>query len=125
MLQNAAARLVTRAPRRCHTSEIINNLHWLTIEKRIKFKILLLTYKALNELSPSYITDLLSPYVPTRNLRSSEQHLLQVPHTSTHYYGERAFMVAAPTLWNSLPLHIRQAQTIHTFKKLLKTHLIR
>ena len=77
----------------------------------------------LNDSSPGYITDLLSPYVPTRNLRSSERHLLQVPHTSTHSYGERAFQVAAPTLWNSLPIHIRQSPTIHIFKKLLKIHL--
>ena len=123
MLQNAAARLVTRAPRRCHTSQILQDLHWLTVENRIKFKLLLLTYKALNDSSPSYITDLLSPYVPARNLRSSERHLLQVPHTSTHSYGERAFQVAAPTLWNSLPTHIRQSPTIHIFKKVLKTHL--
>ena len=123
MLQNAAARLVTRAPRRCHTSQILQDLHWLTVENRIKFKLLLLTYKALNDSSPSYITDLLSPYVPARNLRSSERHLLQVPHTSTHSYGERAFQVAAPTLWNSLPIHIRQSPTIHIFKKVLKTHL--
>ena len=123
MLQNAAARLVTRAPRRCHTSQILQDLHWLTVENRIKFKLLLLTYKALNDSSPSYITDLLSPYVSARNLRSSERHLLQVPRTSTHSYGERAFQVAAPTLWNSLPIHIRQSHTIHIFKKVLKTHL--
>ena len=100
ILQNAAARLVTRASRRCHTSQILRDLHWLTVENLIKFKLLLLTYKALNDSSPSYITDVLSPYVPTRNLRSSERHLLQVPPTSTHSYGERAFQVAAPTLWN-------------------------
>ena len=122
-LQNAAVRMITRAPRRCHTTQILKQLHWLPVEKRIKFKLLLLTYKALNELTPSYITDLLSPYVPARNLRSSEQHLLQVPHTSTHSYGERSFQVAAPTLWNSIPLHIRQSQTVHVFKKLLKTYL--
>ena len=60
--------------------------------EQIKFKLLLLTYKALNDSSPSYITDLLSPYVPARN-SGSERHLLQVPHTSTHSYGERAFQV--------------------------------
>ena len=122
-LQNAAVRMIIRAPRRCHTTQILKQLHWLPVEKRIKFKLLLLTYKALNELTPSYITDLLSPYVPARNLRSSDQHLLQVPHTSTHSYGERSFQVAAPTLWNSIPLHIRQSQTVHVFKKLLKTYL--
>ena len=37
--------------------------------------------------------------------------------------GDRAFAVAAPRLWNSLPLHIRAAQSLNVFKSLLKTHL--
>ena len=39
--------------------------------------------------STSGITYSLSPYFPTRNLRSSERHLLEVPHLLTHSYGER------------------------------------
>ena len=34
----------------------------------------------------------------------------------TFSYGERAFQVATPTLWNYLPIHIRQSPTIHIFK---------
>ena len=99
MLQNAAARLVTRAPRRCHTSQILQDLHWLTVENRIKFKLLLLTYKALNDSSPSYITDLLSPYVPARNLRSSERNLLQVPsHINTFLWWKSISGGCANTL---------------------------
>jgi len=36
-------------------------------------------------------------------------------------FGERAFSVAAPRLWNSLPVDIRNAATLYTFKKKLKT----
>eukprot|EP00057_Strongylocentrotus_purpuratus_P004632 XP_003729125.1 PREDICTED: uncharacterized protein LOC100891250 [Strongylocentrotus purpuratus] len=124
-LQNAAARIISRAPRRHDTLHLLHDLHWLPIEKRIIFKILLITFKAKNDMSPAYISDMISPYVPTRTLRSSAQHLLQVPRHSTHFYGNRAFEVAAPTLWNSLPLHVRQAPTRQTFKTLLKTYLFR
>ena len=45
--------------------------HWLPVSKRIKFKILLLTFKALHQQSPTYIQDLMTRYLPSRSLRSS------------------------------------------------------
>ena len=66
MLQNIAARLVTRTPGSQSISQTLKKLHWLPIEKRIIFKLLLLTYKAQHGLAPSYLTDLLTPYQPAR-----------------------------------------------------------
>ena len=65
-IQNVAARLVTATSRYDHISPVLKQLHWLPVAQRIKFKILLLTYKALKDCAPSYIKDLLQPYVPTR-----------------------------------------------------------
>ena len=48
---------------------------------------------------------------------------LQVSKTSTQFYGDRASQVAAPTLWNSLPLHVRHCNTLQSFKSTLKTYL--
>ena len=62
-----------------------------------------------------------STLVPYKDaLRSSDKHLL-IRTSST--LGDRAFSVAAPTLWNSLPLDIRCCDSLHSFKTLLKTHL--
>ena len=36
---------------------------------------------------------------------------------------DRAFVAAAPKLWNDLPLEIRMAKSVDTFKKFFKTHL--
>ena len=57
-----------------------------------------------------------------RALRSSDKHLLTVPRISSTL-GDRAFSVAAPTLWNSLPLDIRCCDFLQSFKTLFKTHL--
>ena len=62
-VQNCAARLVKRYPKFGHTSPLLSVLHWLPVEHRIVFKILLLVFKSLNNLAPSYISDLLTPYV--------------------------------------------------------------
>ena len=57
---------------------------------RITFKVLLLTFKALNNLAPPYLSQLIVLYNPTRNLRSASKHLLEVPNVRLKSYGDRA-----------------------------------
>ena len=123
MVQNSAARLLTRTRAHQHITPILQHLHWLPVKYRIQFKILLLTYKALHNRAPSYLSDLLIPYKPSRTLRSSSAGLLTVPPSKLHGYGDRAFSRLAPRLWNSLPSHIQQANSVSTFKSKLKTYL--
>ena len=86
---------------------------------------LLLTYKALNDLSPEYISELLNKPKYTRNLRFQSQHLLSVPKSRTVTYGDRAFSVCAPKLWNELPFQLRMSSNIQAFKSGLKTMLFK
>ncbi|XP_028454707.1 uncharacterized protein LOC114569086, partial [Perca flavescens] len=123
LIQNAAARVLTRTKKRDHVSPVLASLHWLPVESRIEFKILLLTYKALNGLAPSYLEELLIPYCPTRALRSQNAELLVVPRVSKCRMGARAFSYQAPLLWNQLPIWVRGAETVIAFKKELKTLL--
>ena len=125
LVQNAAARLLTNTKKRDHITPVMATLHWLPVVFRIDFKILLLAFKAQNGLGPQYITDLLPPYVPPRSLRSSEEALLQIPKTRLATKGDQAFAVYAPRLWNALPLEIRKANSLASFKSLLKMYLFR
>ena len=102
---------------------ILHSLHWLPVYHRIVYKILLLTFKALNNMAPSYLSDLLTPYAPAHALRSSKLNLLQPPLIHTCTYGERSFSFSALKLWNDLPLVIRQSPSISLFKTKLKTYL--
>ena len=125
-IQNAAARLVTGTRHHEHISPILRSLHWLPVYNRIIFKVLLLAYKTKHRLSPKYLTELISDYKPasTMSLRSSTQCLLNPgPHTKTICYGGQSFAVAAPYLWNRLPLSIRAAASLTEFKRKLKSHL--
>ena len=74
---------------------------------------------------PTYLKDLLTPYTPTRNLRSANKDALVIPKVTTKAYGQHRYQFAAPHLWNNLPLHIKQATAISSFKTLLKTHLFK
>ena len=89
----------------------------------IKFKTLVLVYKAINNMAPVYLQELLHPHVPCRGLRSSEKNLLVVPFTRSSAIQQCAFSAAGPRLWNSLPLSLRSAPRLSVFKAQLKTYL--
>ena len=57
---NASARLVYRAPKYCHITPLLRELHWLPVRLRVDFKILLVTFKILHGVAPSYLKDLVS-----------------------------------------------------------------
>ena len=99
-------------------------LFWYFFE-RIQFKILLLTFKSLNGLTPVYIDEMIQRYVPNRKLRSSSAFLLKQNKWNLKSYGFRPFTVAAPFLWNSLPLEIKSSPSLNIFKSKLKTHLFK
>ena len=122
-VQNYAARLVMLVPKRNHITPVLAKLHWLPVNRRVDFKTLMYTYKSLNGLAPEYLAELLHLYTPGRPLRSANHHLLDVPNFRLDTFGRRAFMVAAPVLWNSLPTTIKTSDSLDIFKKRLKTHL--
>ncbi|XP_067323144.1 uncharacterized protein, partial [Anolis sagrei] len=126
LVQRAAAMLLTGAGCREHTTPLLSQLHWLPICYRTQFKVLVLAYKALNGSGPKYLSDRILAYEPTRTLRSSGEALLSIPPASQARLAgtrERAFSVVAPRLWNTLPADIRQAPSLMSFRKSLKTWL--
>ncbi len=81
---------------------------------------LIVTYKTLHNIGPTYFSDLLLPYVPARSLRSSSEGLLVTSKFRLVTMGSRAFSVVAPRLWNALPQNISHASSLLSFKNLLK-----
>ncbi len=122
LIQNAAARILTRTRKSEHITPVLRSLHWLPVTFRIDFKVLLLVYKSLNGLGPKYMADMLTEYKPNRPLRSLGSSQLEIPRVHTKQ-GESAFSYYAARSWNQLPEEIRCAKTLATFKSRLKTHL--
>jgi len=104
-IQNAAARIVTFTKKTEHITPVLLKLHWLPVQYRIIFNVLLLVYKGLNVLAL--------------------QRLLSLPRTSLKTYGDRAFSAAGPRLWNELPLSLGSSNILTVFKKDLMTHLFK
>ena len=97
-VQNAAARLVCGIRKFDHITPILKSLHWLPVQQRIEYKVLLLCFQAIHGLAPDCLSSLLSQHVPIRCLQSSYQKLLGVPRTKSKTYGDRALSSVAPLL---------------------------
>ena len=86
----------------------------LPIESRIQYNICLLVHLSLNGKASSYISSLIQP-VFTLSTRFLPRSRLK--------FGERAFRIVVPKVWNTLPLNVRQISNTQTFKRNLKTFL--
>ena len=103
---NTAARILCKIHKFDHITKTLLDLHWLPIQQRILFKILILTYQAYHKTAPQYLCDLIMPYSNAHNLRSDNMSLIAPchPRTKLKSYRVRLFQHAAPTEWNKLPL---------------------
>ena len=121
--QNQAARIVLKRRARDHVTPMLAELHWLPVSRRIDYKIAVLCFKCLNKTAPQYLYELLEPYVPTRQLRSTNLNLIRARSFKTKNWGGRSFTSFAQNLWNSLPQSLRNVTDEVEFRRKLKTHL--
>ena len=99
-------------------------LHWLPVQYRCQYTILLYVIKLLHGTAPAYLSELIAIHRPSRTLRSENSARINPPRIRTKTYGERRFDKSAATLWNNLPHEIRVLDSIDAFKSKLKTFFL-
>ena len=114
-VQNYAARIISKRNKRQSVSDVLLNLHWLPIEKRIIFKLLTFTYKILHGMAPECFASFIS-------IRDNDNLLLHNIYLNSSY-GRRSFTYTAPRFWNALPFNIRSSVSLEIFKRLTKNYL--
>ena len=124
-VQNSAARVILGLSKFKHISPGLKKLHWLPIKYRIEFKVLTMVFKSLHDEAPTYISDLLELKKSNYSLRSANGINLQEQRSKLKYYGDRAFSVCAPRLWNMLPNNVKTSPNLDIFKKNLKTYFLK
>ena len=109
----------------CFTyTKLLSDLHWLPVASRITYKTCSLIHSVLNHKQLTNLASLVTPYQPSRSLRSSDASLLTVPRTRLSLTS-RSFAVASPSSWNSLPLSLFSNSCHTSFTKSLKTEIYR
>lgn len=129
---NSAARAITNTSKFSKITPVLKSLHWLKISERIHYKILSITYSALQSNQPLYLRKLLSVQNKINTRSSSAVSLTRPSNPSSRSITERSFTFMAPCLWNQLPTDMRVPSiekpsslslSSSVFHKRLKTYL--
>ena len=81
VVQNQAAKLICGGMKFGHASPLLQQLHWLPVQKRVLFKLGVMVFRCLNDLAPQYLSEkckLSDPVSTNMQLRSVEQRKLFV-----------------------------------------------
>jgi hypothetical protein len=126
LIQNASARILTGVRKYDHITDTLIQLHWLPIKMRIMYKIILLTFKALHNLAPVYIREMIKAKPEPRVVRSNGKNYLVPSANAKTKYGSRGFRCASAQLWTDIiSQDLRDTHSLTDFKRKLKTELFR
>ena len=101
-LLSAAARIITNLEKDDHITDAMKKLHWLPIESRIQYKVLVLVHACVHNTAPPYLSSLLTSYVQSREMRSSRKLILHQPIPNmVHMTSDHSHMVGQDygTIW--------------------------
>jgi len=124
-IQNMCAKLVLQRGKYDGYKDSLFELHWLPIKARINFKILCTMYNCFIGNVPVYLTELLhKPVLKRPNLRSAEDmdYCFALPIIKTKTFNDISVSTVGPTLWNKLPLYIKQSSSTEMVKTNDKTY---
>ena len=112
-VQNNATRLIFRTIRSAHVTPMLQSLHWLPIEQRVEYKFSLFCFKIISHQASIYLSELIHPYTPFRQLRSStDTRVYRIPSFRTKSCGQHSFSYQAPVIWNQLPVSVCLCQLV-------------
>ena len=122
VVQNKAARSVSRRGRYTPVVDLLRQCGWLSVRQLVYYHSVILMYKALQTTFPRYIYNKLAREFPY-NTRLAESQAVRMgsEFQAKLELTERSFMHRATNSYNKLPTAIRQVQKIEDFKKQLKT----
>ena len=120
--QNSLARVVLQKSRYTNATPLLKSLHWLPVQQRIQFKLVVVTHKVKSTKMPTYLHCLLSERVPTRTLRSSSRPLLDFTRIKNCTRSTSFPHLGAKHL-DSLPVNIQLVCSLTVYKKRPKTFL--
>ena len=113
---NASVRFIYDTKKHDHISYYLKKAHFLPVKKRIEFKLCTLVFKITHNLASTYLKDLVKLHIPSRDLRVGRDLFMVESRKQSKTISNKMAEV-----WNKLPKHIRSANGITTFKKMLKT----
>ena len=78
-------------------------------------------FKTLHQLNPCFISNIFEVKSTDRPIRSQQYLNLKVVRANQVKFGEKSLRILGPKIWNRLPPHIKNAENLSAFKRLIKT----
>lgn len=113
-LLNIGCRLIFGLRKNDHITKHLNELHWLRIESKVQYKVVMLVFKAIHGLTPTYLSEFFIE--PKRKLRSSTRGNLFQSRAKNSKFLKSSFQIAGTKLWNELPENLRAVDSLEVFR---------
>ena len=115
-LQNHSARILTFSSYDTNADCLLEGLAWENLETQRKIQKSIMVYKSVNGLAPEYLCSKFSKRscASGYSLRDITGKLA-VPFPRTNYL-KNSFSYNGAVIWNSLPLELRQANSLNSFR---------
>ena len=125
VLQKKVVRIITNHPYRSHTNSIFRDLKFFNIVNLNKYQQCLFMYKYLNGMLPPSMLGMfiLDCNLHNYNTRASANLHFHLPRHRTSAF-QHTIKFSGPSIWNNLPLSLRNSASLSIFKHKLKTYLI-
>ena len=123
-LQKRAARVILNSPPDSSSQPFFEELGWLTVSVRVEYNKDILLYKSVNNMSPTYISNLFN-FQNSENysLRSVENNNMAIPKHNTELF-KNCFQYSGTKIWNALPITLRTACSLPASKHNLYRNII-
>ena len=120
VMQNRAARCITKLGWLTPTKTLLDQCNWLSIKQMIFYHTALQVWSVRSSKVPVYINSKLKPAITRRHTRSTVEGKLMEPVVEKSV-TRSSFMVRSASTWNQIPPDIRNIEKLETFKGNLKT----
>ena len=125
MLQKRTAKIILNKPMRSPSVGLYKELNWLSFSDRCKYHSAVLVYKTLNNMAPSYLSEILKFSQNEKySLRSANRHDLVLKIKPRTNLIQNTFAYYSMKIWNNIPIFIRNSNSITSFKCSYKTYLL-
>ena len=123
-LQKYAARIILDAPPDSPSLPLFQELGWMNVFERVEFNKGVLLYKITHNMCPEYLSDMFTfQSSSSYGLRSIEAQKMCIPRHKNELF-KRSLQYSGAIIWNTIPLHIKEASTLQTFKNNLSKYII-
>ena len=121
IIQNKAARFVTRRGRYTPVAELLKQCGWLSVKQLVFYHSVMVIYKSILTTYPKYIFSKLSTQFPyNTRLAQSDSVRMGSEFQSKLELTENSFMNRATISFNMLPPELREIEKVEIFKGKLK-----